>query len=154
MKFGVSYLKTERQYRAEIGIDKECRNYTQAKSALVISLDFELFWGVTDSKTIKNYGANVEGEWQAIPAMLALFARYGIRATWATVGMLMCRDYQQWSDIFPAIMPTYAQENSSAYSVTTLARNFPKLFFARQLVEKIVATEGQELGSHSYSHFY
>lgn len=123
-------------------------------SALVISLDFELFWGVTDSKTIKNYGANVEGEWQAIPAMLALFAQYNVRTTWATVGMIMCKDYKQWSEMFPSIMPSYAQKSSSTYSVTTLARNFPKLFFARQLVEQILATDGQELGSHSYSHFY
>ena len=97
-------------------------------SALVISLDFELFWGVAESKTIKNYGANVEGVWQAIPAMLALFERYGIRTTWATVGMLMCKNYKQWCEIIPSIMPTYAQKSFSTYSVTTLARNFPKLF--------------------------
>lgn len=40
---------------------------------LVISLDFELFWGVVDSRTIENYGANIEGEWQAVPAMLGSF---------------------------------------------------------------------------------
>ena len=123
-------------------------------SALVISLDFELFWGVTDSKTIENYGANVEGEWQAIPAILALFTQYNVRATWATVGMLMCKDFKQWSEIRPSIMPAYTHESSSTYSMAKLAKNFPKLFFARPLVEEIQATEGQELGSHSYSHFY
>lgn len=123
-------------------------------SAFVISLDFELFWGVAESKTIENYGANVEGVQQAIPAMLALFAKYNVRATWATVGMLMCKDYQQWSDIVPAVMPTYTRDTSSTYSVAHLAKAFPKLFFARSLVEQIQATEGQELASHSYSHFY
>ena len=123
-------------------------------SALVISLDFELFWGVSESRTIKNYGANVEGVWQAIPAMLALFTQYNVRATWATVGMLMCKDYQQWSEIMPAVMPSYAKESSSTYSVAHLARQFPKLFFARPLVDQILATAGQELACHSYSHFY
>jgi peptidoglycan/xylan/chitin deacetylase (PgdA/CDA1 family) len=123
-------------------------------SALVISLDFELFWGVAESKTIESYGKNVEGVWQAIPAMLALFAQHNVRATWATVGMLMCKDYQQWSDITPAVMPTYTQDSSSTYSVAHLAKQFPKLFFARPLVEQIQASAGQELASHSYSHFY
>lgn len=123
-------------------------------SALVISLDFELFWGVTDSKTIENYGANVEGVWQALPRILELFKQHNIHATWATVGMLMCKDFKQWSDLRPAVMPDYARESCSAYSFSAQARDYPKLFFAPTLVEKILATEGQELASHTYSHFY
>lgn len=123
-------------------------------SALVVSLDFELFWGVTDSRTVENYGENIEGVWQAVPAMLALFKEYDINVTWATVGMLMCRDFKQWSDLRPSIMPTYDRESCSTYSVSALARDLPKLFFARPLVEQILATDGQELASHTYSHFY
>jgi peptidoglycan/xylan/chitin deacetylase (PgdA/CDA1 family) len=123
-------------------------------SALVISLDFEMFWGVTDSRTIENYGANVQGEWQSVPSMLKLFKEYGVHATWATVGMLMCKDYKQWCDLRPSIMPTYRRESCSTYSVAGLACDFPKLFFGRPLVEQILATDGQELASHTYSHFY
>ena len=97
----------------------------------VISLDFELFWGVTDSRSIENYGANIEGEWQAVPSMLALFKQYGIRATWATVGMLMCKDYKQWCDLRPSIMPSYECEFRSTYTVAHLAHDFPRLFFLR-----------------------
>jgi hypothetical protein len=123
-------------------------------SSLVISLDFELFWGVTDSETVENYGANIEGVWQAVPGILKLFKEYDIHATWATVGMLMCKDFKQWSDLSPSIMPTYKRESCSTYSVAALARDFPKLFFAPTLVEQILATDGQELASHTYSHFY
>jgi hypothetical protein len=123
-------------------------------SALVISLDFEMFWGVTDSKTIENYGANIEGVWQSVPGMLKLFNEYGVHATWATVGMLMCKDFKQWSELRPSIMPTYKRESCSTYSVEDLDRDLPKLFFARPLVEQILATDGQELASHTYSHFY
>jgi hypothetical protein len=122
--------------------------------ALVISIDFEMFWGVTDSKTIENYGANVLGEWQAIPAILKLFKQYNVNATWATVGMLMCKDFKQWSNLRPSIMPRYTRGNCSTYSVSALARELPKLFFARPLVEQILASNGQELASHTYSHFY
>lgn len=123
-------------------------------SALVISLDFEMFWGVTDSKTIENYGKNIEGVWQAIPAMLKLFKKYDVHATWATVGMLMCKDFKQWSDLRPSVMPTYPRESCSTYSFSKLASELPKLFFAPSLVEQIIATNGQELASHTYSHFY
>ena len=56
----------------------------------VISLDYELMWGVRDHATRESYGPNVLGGREAIPAMLDLFHRRGIRATWATVGALLC----------------------------------------------------------------
>jgi hypothetical protein len=59
------------------------------RPSLIISLDFELFWGVRDKRTIGNYGRNILGVREALPAMLALFRDYGIRATWATVGLLL-----------------------------------------------------------------
>ncbi|WP_217426499.1 polysaccharide deacetylase family protein [Candidatus Methylobacter favarea] len=123
-------------------------------SSLVISLDFELFWGVTDSRTIDNYGTNIEGVWHAVPGLLKLFKKYDIHATWATVGMLLCKDFNQWAGLCPAILPTYKRNSCSTYSVAILARNFPKLFFAPVLVEQILTTDSQELASHTYSHFY
>ena len=123
-------------------------------STLVISLDFELFWGVADSRTVAGYRNNVEGEWDAVPRMLALFRQYGIPATWATVGMLMCRNHAQWCEIRPSVLPGYFRQQCSTYSLNTIAREYPKLFFARPLVEQILATPGQELATHTYSHFY
>lgn len=124
---------------------------TNAK--FVISLDFELFWGVSDRQTVAGYGRNVLGEWEAIPRMLALFCRHGIRVTWATVGMAMCRDYQHWRAIRPAVMPLY-RANISPYCMDSLVKENAGLFFARPLVERILATNGQELATHTYSHFY
>jgi peptidoglycan/xylan/chitin deacetylase (PgdA/CDA1 family) len=123
-------------------------------SSIVISLDFEMFWGVADSKTIENYGKNIEGVWRAVPAMLTLFKKYDIHVTWATVGMLMCKDYEQWRELRPPILPKYERESLSPYSFASLARDFPELFFARSLIEQILAVNGQEIGSHTYSHFY
>ncbi len=123
-------------------------------SDFVISLDFELFWGVADSRTIAGYRHNIEGEWEAIPKMLDLFQRYEIRATWATVGMLMCRNYSQWREIRPSVLPGYERRECSTYSLDEVVRENPKLFFARPLVEQILDTEGQELATHTYSHFY
>lgn len=125
-----------------------------AVPTLVISLDFEMFWGVSDSKSIDGYGENIKGEWEAVPAMLGLFKRYGVHATWATVGMLMCKDFKEWNELRPSHMAVYERESLSTYSLGVLAQEFPRLFFGRPLVEQILSTEGQELASHSYSHFY
>lgn len=124
------------------------------RPGLIISLDFELFWGVADSRTVAGYRDNIEGEWSAIPRILALFRRYGVRATWATVGMLMCRDYAQWRELRPSVLPGYLRRSCSPYSLDAVVREYPRLFFARPLVEQILATPGQELATHTYSHFY
>ena len=123
-------------------------------SCLVISLDFELFWGVADTRTVAGYGRNVRGERDAIPRMLALFRRYGISVTWAAVGMAMCRNHAEWRAIRPVVMPGYQNGRLSPYSLDALAREHPGLFFARPLVEQILATPRQELATHTYSHFY
>jgi hypothetical protein len=121
---------------------------------LVISLDFEMFWGVAETQTIKGYGRNVEGVWRAIPSILDLFRRYQVKATWATVGMLMCRDYKQWCELRPSMLPGYQRQECSTYLLAKSAKEYPSLFFARPLVERVLEAPGQELASHSYSHFF
>jgi peptidoglycan/xylan/chitin deacetylase (PgdA/CDA1 family) len=130
------------------------RKAAMTPASFVISLDFEQFWGVVDTRSVAGYGRNVLGEWQAIPRLLALFRRHGLRVTWATVGMLMCRDYQHWRAIRPSILPGYACQQLSPYTRDKLVQENPQLFFGRSLVQQIMATEGQELATHTYSHFY
>lgn len=123
-------------------------------ATFVLSLDFELFWGVLDSHTLSDYAKNVEDEWEVVPRLLAMFRRYGVRTTWATVGMLMCRDYRQWQELRPSVLPGYARPACSSYNHEELVRDHPSLFFARPLVEQIQSTPGQEIATHTYSHFY
>lgn len=122
--------------------------------SFIISLDFELFWGVNESRTVEGYGNNIEGVWNAIPQMLALFNKYEIHATWATVGMLMCRDYAQWKQTEPTILPSYLNQKCSNYVLGDIVKQYPTLFFARPLVEQIQNTLYQEIATHTYSHFY
>jgi peptidoglycan/xylan/chitin deacetylase (PgdA/CDA1 family) len=113
-----------------------------------------MFWGVADSRSVADYGRNIQGSLIVIPKMLQMFQRYGIRATWATVGMLMCRDFSQWQEIRPQVYPGYSREKCSTYSLAPLAREYPALFFGRPLVTRILDTPGQEVGTHTYSHYY
>ena len=123
-------------------------------SKFVVSLDFELFWGVCDTQTVAGYGPHVMGARAAIPRLLALFRQHRLKATWATVGMIMCRNYAQWRDSRPRELPGYARTGISPYSMESIVRQHADLFFARHLVEHILATDGQELATHTYSHFY
>lgn len=126
-------------------------------STLVVSLDFELFWGVQDGRTIEEYGPNVFGGREAIPALLDLFSEYGIHATWATVGMMFAESGKELVSYSPELKPTYENEDLSAYNcIKSIGENensSPE-FLAPSIIKLISKTEGQEIGSHTFSHFY
>ncbi len=61
----------------------------------VISLDFELHWGVRDHRTVADYRENLLGVRRVVPALLSLFSEFGIHATWATVGLPVLRQYRR-----------------------------------------------------------
>ena len=86
---------------------------------LIVSLDFELFWGMLDKCALADYQENVLGGRAAIPRMLELFQKYGIHATWAAVGFLFGEDYRQLSPFFPAEAqrPTYDNPKLNPYGV-------------------------------------
>ena len=128
-------------------------------SEFVISLDFELLWGVRDHADRSSYGRNVIGAREAVPQMLDLFARNRINATWATVGFLFCetRDELMASLPIPELRPRYANPALSTYAyLSELGRNEAEdpYYFAASLVDRIIATPGQEIATHTFSHFY
>ncbi len=124
------------------------------KSKLVISLDFELFWGVIESRDFDNYKSNIEGVWEAVPAILKLFKLYNISATWATVGMLMCKDFNEWNSFQYNSYPDYRNIKINPYTLGDLVKQNEKLFFARDLVNQITNHENQEIATHTFSHYY
>lgn len=131
------------------------------KGYFVISLDFELFWGMFDKVTISEYGERIQGEQTAIPRMLALFSEYGIHATWATVGMLMVRNKDELLSLLPPkeLQPTYEDMGVSSYRyIETMpigrSEQDDTYHFGSTLVQKILATPHQEIGNHTFSHYY
>src|SRR5438445_10039723 len=81
----------------------------------VILFDFELMWGVRDHLNVAQYGGNVRGVREAIPRLLDLFERCGIRATWATVGFLFCETRDELIASLPALRPSYRNKALSNY---------------------------------------
>ena len=75
------------------------------KGKLVISLDFELLWGMRDKRTISNYGKNILGGRMAISKMLEVFTEFDISATFATVGFLFAKDKEELLTFSPESKP-------------------------------------------------
>jgi len=123
----------------------------------VISLDFELLWGVRDHSDKQAYGPNVLGARDAVPRMLELFAARDIRATWATVGFLFCETKDELMSALPVERPAYTNPRLSNYTyldeVGKDERSDP-YYFGASLVDAICKTPGQELGTHTMSHYY
>ena len=124
---------------------------------LIVSLDFELFWGMLDVCPLEEYQDNVLGGRKAIPELLKLFQKYNIHATWATVGFLFAKDYAELKTYFPDLLPTYDNRKLDPYAeFEKIGKNEEEApcFYGASLIEQIAATPGQEIGSHTFSHFY
>lgn len=130
---------------------------TTPPGVFVISLDFELHWGVCDWLTVDDYRENLLGVRQAIPAMLALFDEFGIHATWATVGFLFFDRREDLLAAIPFELPTYADTRLSCYNVLPELGNdeaADPYHFGRALLERIRSTPHQEIATHTFSHYY
>lgn len=126
------------------------------KGNLVISLDFELLWGLFDKVDWRSNQAYFIHTRNSIPKILKLFEEYQISCTWATVGMLFNHNWDEWNSNIPSDIPQYEEEKFSAYSFGILAqtRENEELLFAPEIVNQIHETPGQEIGTHTYSHYY
>ena len=124
---------------------------------LIVSLDFELFWGMLDVCTLEEYRDNVLGGRVAIPQMLELFRKYDIHATWATVGFLFAQNKDELVRYFPIEKPAYADKSLDPYSWFDAIGNDEQeapCFYAPSLIKLVSQTPGQEIGSHTFCHYY
>jgi len=126
--------------------------------AFIISLDFEIMWGVRDKPNVESYYIkNLVGVKQVIPALLQLFTSFNIHATFATVGMLFAATKKQLLQHIPGTKPEYQNANLSPYNDLEHVGNnefLDPLHYANSLIELIQQTPYQEVGSHTFSHYY
>ncbi|WPR76867.1 polysaccharide deacetylase family protein [Algoriphagus sp. NG3] len=126
-----------------------------SKADLIISLDFELHWGRFDKYDLRDYQEYYTNALDCLPRILDLFERYSIRATWATVGMLMAENWEEWNEYAPEIQPDFCEKKYSAVEWgRQQMKNGSLGLFAPEMVNRIRLTPGQELASHTFSHFF
>lgn len=126
---------------------------------LIISLDFELLWGVFDVVDYKEKVKYFRNTIEVVPKILDLFQIYDIHATWAVVGMLFNKNWDEWEKNRPQKLPQYQNKKLSPYEfIGRLAEHekdaISDLVFAPELIEAIKGSKDQEVGTHTYSHFY
>ncbi len=127
------------------------------KGTFVVSLDFELEWGVRDRPAAFAYRPNLLGSRQAIPRMLETFREFQIHVTWATVGFLFFETREQLLAALPARRPQYRQARLNPYlALDGLGENEERdpLHYGASLIRQIQAVPGQEIATHTFSHYY
>ena len=124
----------------------------------IISLDFELFWGMRDHKTIEDYGENIIGVWELMPKMLDLFDKYEIGATFATVGFLFSSNKKELFEFVPERQPQYEETVLSPYTghLNTIGKDEAddKYHYASSLISQIRQHPRHEISTHTFSHYY
>ena len=124
--------------------------------ALVISLDFELHWGIRDHVTRDDalYGRLRDAR-VAVADMLDVFVARHIRATWATVGFLFASTRNEVEAHLPRERPTYQRTELDPYAEAIgIDEEHDPEHLAGSLVQLILGSVGQEVGSHTFSHYY
>lgn len=122
------------------------------KGNFIISLDFELMWGVLDKRTEESYGTNIQAVHLIIPRLLDLFEKYNIKTTFSSVGMLHHATIDELKETLPKSLPKYNQAQLSSYHYFEKINN-PQYYFAPDLL-KLIQQKGHEVGTHTYSHYY
>lgn len=132
-------------------------NHNNDTGAFVISLDYELLWGVWDVTTREKYGANILGVQKVIPALLKAFEEHRIKATFATVGILFARDKEELADFIPDKKPSYSNPDYNVYikEFATMGHNEKDdpYHFGYALFEMIRQSH-HEIATHTFSHYF
>ncbi len=130
-----------------------------SKGTLLVSLDFELFWGVQDCHTYDDYGQNVLGGRKAVPQLLEIFKKHDIHASWATVGMMFAESKDEILKYSPSdkLRPHYENKALSPYRLLDkIGDNEAEepYYFGKSLIDLVAEYPNQEIASHTYSHYY
>lgn len=122
-----------------------------------VSLDVELYWGIRDVVPLDVVRPRLLGDRAAVPRLLDLFDRFGIHTTWATVGFLFFEDKDQLLAALPGRRPRYRDPELDPYrALASLGRNEGEdpFHYGASLVRRIAQAPNQEIGTHTFSHFY
>ena len=132
-------------------------NVNNDKGVFVISLDFELLWGVWDVTTKKKYGNHITGVSQVIPQLLDLFKHYDFKATFATVGILFAENREKLEPFIPGIKPAYSNTAYNVYENEFTNIGFNETddpyHFGYSLFDMIKKSD-HEMATHTFSHYF
>ena len=135
----------------------DSRKKAHKEGTLVISLDFEMFWGIADFAAIQEWAPIVERAHTVVPRLLEMFQKHGVHATWATVGALMCEDRNEFLERLPKPIAPQTKKMLDKLGLAEPGNGVScpdHILFAPELVRMVASCEGQEIGTHTFSHYY
>jgi peptidoglycan/xylan/chitin deacetylase (PgdA/CDA1 family) len=124
---------------------------------LIISLDFELYWGLLGIIPLEKYEHNILGGRSIIPRLLNLFKKYQIHPTWAIIGFLFFDSRQELLEALPGKRPDYFNRRLCPYNhIAEIGENEQKdpIHYAPSLINMIIHKNNMEIASHTFSHYY
>jgi hypothetical protein len=124
--------------------------------SFIISLDFELMWGVRDVTTIEKYGDSILGVRTAIPKILHIFNEFDIVATFSTVGFLFFDSKEELQYMLPFKKPNYKNSDLSPYSeIDSIGKNEKDdpYHYGMSLIN-LIRKENHEISTHTFCHYY
>lgn len=122
----------------------------------VISLDYEIHWGVFDAMTMDSYGENLRNVNKVIDRLLSLCDKYDVKLTFATVGMLFAQNKKELEQFNPKNIPSYSDKNLDPFRLINEIGNSEKddpLHYAQSVIKKLYNETKHEIGTHTYSHY-
>ncbi len=126
------------------------------RGALVVSLDFELHWGIRSNEDGDgHYRDRLLGARDAVRKILELFVEHEVAATWAVVGLLLARSREEAASLSPRLRPAYPDRRADPFAVEVGdGESDDPSCFAPSLVDEIAATPRQEIATHTFSHYF
>ncbi len=128
-----------------------------SQGTLIVSLDLELYWGMVDICPLEKYKSHLLCVRPAVDRILELFDQYSIHATWAVVGMLLFQTKEELLEGIPEQKPQYKDPTLSTYhELEHVGENewADPFHFGLSIIERIRKAPNQEIGSHTFSHYY
>jgi peptidoglycan/xylan/chitin deacetylase (PgdA/CDA1 family) len=125
--------------------------------SFIISLDFELLWGMRDLPDADKYKKSVLGVEQVIPKMIDLFNNYNVNATFAVVGLVLCNSRDEICQYAPKLKPNYKDKNLSPYEnnyIEKLSSENDRCHSAETTIEYLKEQPNIEIGTHTFCHYY
>jgi peptidoglycan/xylan/chitin deacetylase (PgdA/CDA1 family) len=125
--------------------------------SFVVSLDFEMYWGFRDKRTLPESKARLLGAREAVVQMLDVFKEYDLHVTWATVGFLFFDNREDIVANAPRVLPTYDDPRLSPFGCLSSIgedETADPYHFAYSLLRRVQLTPNQEIATHTFSHYY
>ena len=125
------------------------------KGAFILSLDFEGLWGSIGGHTepqVKAFADSVSRNPVVIPRLLSLFEKYKIHCTWAVVGAMLCKNKEEVLNLLSDDVKYQAWGISMKDYISNIEAD--DVYFFPELIKRVKNCPNQEVGSHTFTHFY